>query len=155
MFFECRVFLTSSPWEFNVVQMSKVRKFNDTTLPYKSNILLASLIPSEVLLVIWGLYVFPVINIYFNVYCTMKWVIFFEHSKIFLMYLLNKYHLFAWELAPKVQRYSLIPMLSFPWVSRGASPAEEEELQRIAYTWIMLVLQVEELFKLKHQWILI
>lgn len=42
-------------------------------------------------------------------------------------------------------------MLNFPWVSRGASPAEEEELQRIAYTWIMLVLQVEELFKLKHQ----
>lgn len=55
-----------------MVQMSKVRKFNDTTLPYKSHILLASLIPSEVLLVIWGLYVFPVINIYFNVYCTMK-----------------------------------------------------------------------------------
>lgn len=55
-----------------MVQMSKVRKFNDITLPCKSNILVASLIPNEVLLVIWGLYIFPVINICFNVYCTMK-----------------------------------------------------------------------------------
>lgn len=52
-----------------------------------------------------------------------------------------------WELAPKVLRY----LFSFPLVSRAGSSVEEEEVQRLAFTWIILFVQVEEFCKLKNQ----
>lgn len=55
------------------------------------------------------------------------------------------------ELAPKVLRY----LFSFPLVSTAGSPVEEEEVQRIAFTWIILFVQIEDFCKLKNQWILI
>lgn len=51
------------------------------------------------------------------------------------------------ELAPKVLRC----LFSFPLVSRAGSPVEEKEVQRIAFTWIILFVQIEEFCKRKNQ----
>lgn len=54
---EICVFLTSSPWEFNVVQMSKVRKFSNNALSCKSSYLFSSYLLSNFLNEVWVIWV--------------------------------------------------------------------------------------------------